>query len=1363
MRYLMFRLFVVASLALTPVLPASEDRFVDDPPVPQSPDWCEPAPPPAPGPALSEGRPSYTFGAMASATRQPQGALSGRVIYMNAGHGWTYDADFTPPWRLLRGNLNDMNEDYGNVDQMNFFGMYCFNAGAVVVPFRPLGQQTNEVVLDNDSSGVVFAGSWANSSSTKFYGSSGDVPYRYASLADAESATATYTPNIPVAGHYPVYTWALHGSDRCDQLYRIKHTGGESQVRIPHYLVGAGWVYLGEYYFNAGSNPASGSVVISNLRGSATGSVIIADAIRFGNGMGATDTGGGGSGYPREDESNRYWIRSSLGQGQSSSLYDGTGDDESDSWSAPPKMTAEMNREASGDLFKRAHIGFHSNAGGGRGAVGLITGTPTPYQSQLALLTGKEVNEDMAALGAPPLEVAWTTRTTHTYSGSYSEITGTLFNNEMAATIVEVAFHDSVDDAKIMRDSKGRAAIARSVLHGLVRFMNTYDTNSPAPLAFLPEPPVNPRAISSGGGNITLTWAAPTSSGGSQSPTNYVIYRSADGYGFGNPVSVGNVTTYTVTNLPANTDHYFRIAAANAGGESMPSETVGCRVSSTNGPVVLVVNAYDRLDRTSNLRQDTTRQGWVAPDSTGAIERVWPRRVNSFDYVAQHGKAISAHGMAFDSCQNEAVANGQVVLANYAVVIWACGNDSIAQETISATEQSRLATYLLAGGAVFVSGSDLVTDLGGPAASTADRNFLQNYLHATFVSSNSASYTATAHASGVFAGNANAIVDDGSRGIYWSQMPDVMQPAGAGAVAAVSYSGVSSGYAGIQYDGSAGGGRVVLFGFPFETMTAGATRSAYMADTLTFLLSGIPTNQPPQIVADPASTRVLQGGTVVLTAAASGTPALNYQWRFNGTPIAGETRTSYTKSNFQPVHSGYYDVVVTNTFGADTSLAALVEATVAPLLQTAFVDLFETNSSSRWTVRKSSTDTRVTFNYDYSPYGIPSAPGSTGGSTRGAKFEANMANGVVAALNMSPSSGVFPADCKLTYYLWMNANGQFPAGGTGSTQHGTVGMGTTGTPVQWIGTGSTADGAWFAVDGEGQGAIDFYACNGTTAFYPGSGVYMAGTASDARDNLSAYYTARFPGGQTAPAVQLSDSRQAGSLEAGTIGFAWRQIMLTRQGSTVEWFIDGHKIASVPEASLPGNKFFIGYWDSYASLSDNTNMSFGMIDNVKFEVYVTNVPPYILSQPAGQSVKEGASATFTVQAGGTATLGYQWRFNGTPIPAATSSSFMRNSVQASDAGTYSVLITNMAGTVTSSGANLAVAPLLPLKFDVAEPLPGGQLRLVLSGEPGTYDILSSTNLVHWTLWTNVVLGAQPAEIVGPTTNAVLEFYRAKSTP
>ncbi|MEO7300002.1 MAG: immunoglobulin domain-containing protein, partial [Verrucomicrobiota bacterium] len=825
-------------------------------------------------------------------------------------------------------------------DQLNLFAMYCFNAGATVVPFRPLGRQTNEAVLDNISPNVSFAGGWSDSSATSyFYGSAGQVPYRYASLAATETATATYTPNIPVAGIYPVYTWVRHGPDRCDQLYRIRHSGGEGQVRVPHHMVGNGWVYLGEYHFNAGSNAANGSVVISNLRGSTNGSVIIADAIRFGNGMGSIDRGGGVSGYPREEECTRYWAAAGIGYGMPSSLYDAGSHDESDSWSTPSQMSAEMNRgptqppnstNVADHLdYKRIHISFHSNAATNtaRGTLALITNDPTPNQSALATICGDEVESDLISVGSPPLEHPWATRSP-TYTGGYSEIDGSLFNYEMDATIIEVAFHSNVEDANLMRDPKARNAIARAAYHGVIKYMNQFDTNDVVPLTFLPEPPRSPRAVGTTNG-IVLSWVAPINQSGSSSPTNYVIYSSTNGYGFGNIVSVGNVLTYTFTNLATDTDFYFRVVAANAAGQSFPAEVVGCRRSSTNGaPKVLVVNAFDRFDRTQNLLQSTVALNYSPPDNSGTIERVNPRQNNSFDYVVPHGKAISAYGVAFDSCQNEAISGGQIVMTNYPMAIWACGDESTSDETFSSTEQTKVITFLNGGGHLFVSGSEIGWDLdraSGPTA--ADRTFYNNQLHAKFYSDtndNSGIYTAAAVSGAIFAGNSSAVYDDGSKGIYWVKTPDITTPFGGGTKVALYYNGTTN-PAGIQYDGSLGGGRVVYWGFPFETMTLEARRIAYMADILTFFTS-------PLITTQPISQIVNQGTNVTFSAIVSGSTPLVFQWRLNGTNIFGATSTSLLFSNVQATNAGNYTLVVTNTSGSVTSLIATLTVNLPPTI-----------------------------------------------------------------------------------------------------------------------------------------------------------------------------------------------------------------------------------------------------------------------------------------------------------------------------------------------------------------------------------------------------------------------------------------------
>lgn len=1329
---------------------------------------------------------AQAVGPVAPAVGQPSGVLSDRIIFMSGGHGWTASGS---SWSLQRGVLLEMNEDYGNVDQMNCFAAYCFNAGATIVPMRPLGYQTNEVVLDNDDPGVSFAGTWSDSSSTVFYGSPGDLAYRFASLAATETATATYVPNLPAAGFYPVYTWVRHGTDRTSQLYRIRHTGGESLVRVPHHMVGNGWVYLGTYYFNSGSDSASGAVVISNLRSVAQGAVIIADAIRFGNGMGTFDRGFGRSTYPSEEECSRYWVQRGLGQGQSPTLYDPdlpnpTTDDSDDNVGTPPRMAREMNAtgvEAS--IYKRLLISFHSNAAGGRGVLGLwndnslFPNTGTPNQLRLAQLLGLEINNDLTGIGVPPLELAWYDRgssvTFRRTDFAFGEIRNDTLGGEMDATIVEVAFHDDDSDARLMRDPKVRNWVARATYQGVVRYMNEFDG---APLVFLPEPPGNVRALASGS-NIVVSWSPPVAQGGSSAATGYVLYQSTNGYGFGNPIAVGNTLSFSVTNLAANRDYFFRVAATNSGGQSSPSETVASRFGSApaNGKV-LIVNAFDRFDRFINIRQTPSSENYKPPGhdaNGGAMDRMLPDRNNAFSYVVPHATALGVAGRSYDSCQNEAVAAGTVPLGNYAIVIWACGNESVNDETFSALEQSRITTYRAAGGNLFVSGADIAWDLDRASGPTAgDRAFLNDQLHADLGSdanANAGSYNVTSAAGGIFVGRANATFDDGSKGNYPVRSPDRLTPVGSGAAAALNYVGGLGGAAAVQYDGSAGGGRTVLLGFPFETITDAARRNQYMGDVLNFLSVPPVTNAPPTILAQPQSQFVVQHSNATLTVTAAGTAPLSYQWRFNGEDLAGATQPTLARVNCQPANSGFYDVTVSNAFGMTTSAVALLEVALPPL----FWDNFDANTVASWAMNRSSTDCRVTFNYNHAGDGIPSAPNSAGGTTRAVKFEANVSQGIAAAINISPTGRSFTGDYRLRFDLWMNQNGPFPAGGNGSTQHGTAGIGTTGNRVQWTGSGSMADGHWFAVDGEGQASDtsitalnDWGAFSGTTYHAAASGVYAAGAASNARGNGHPYYAATFPGGQTAPAAQQSSyPQQSGALSVGTIGFAWRDVLISKTGSSVEWFIDGLKIATINGASFAADNIFVGLWDSFNSLSDNTNLSFALFDNVRVEGLVTNVPAYLTRQPADLNLKTGTNATFTVVAGGTGPLNYQWRFNGTNLAGATQSSYTRMNLTTNDAGSYSVVVTNVFGSVTSAVAQLVVSEPVAFRTTIVMVQDGDQLKLVLTGEPGSNVIIwRSEDFTNWIVLTNLPNTSGTVEFVDPVSPATPQrFYRVEFVP
>jgi hypothetical protein len=90
--------------------------------------------------------------------------------------------------------------------------------------------------------------------------------------------------------------------------------------------------------------------------------------------------------------------------------------------------------------------------------------------------------------------------------------------------------------------------------------------------------------------------------------------------------------------------------------------------------------------------------------------------------------------------------------------------------------------------------------------------------------------------------------------------------------------------------------------------------------------------------------------------------------------------------------------------------------------------------------------------------------------------------------------------------------------------------------------------------------------------------------------------------------------------------------------------------------------------------------------------VAATAPTITSQPSASSVAVGSAASFSIVAGGTTPLSYQWRKDGVAISGATSSTYTIASTKTSDAGSYTVVVTNSAGSVTSNSTVLTVRAL-----------------------------------------------------------------------
>jgi len=113
-------------------------------------------------------------------------------------------------------------------------------------------------------------------------------------------------------------------------------------------------------------------------------------------------------------------------------------------------------------------------------------------------------------------------------------------------------------------------------------------------------------------------------------------------------------------------------------------------------------------------------------------------------------------------------------------------------------------------------------------------------------------------------------------------------------------------------------------------------------------------------------------------------------------------------------------------------------------------------------------------------------------------------------------------------------------------------------------------------------------------------------------------------------------------------------------------------------------------------------------------------PAITQQPRSQRVAEGEEVSFQAAASGDPTLAYQWQFDGTKVPGATSSTLTIASAQVSDSGEYTLVVTNTLGLIHSRPARLTV--LRPLKI-VSQPVsqtvaPGStvMLSVAVAGHP-----------------------------------------------
>jgi len=234
---------------------------------------------------------------------------------------------------------------------------------------------------------------------------------------------------------------------------------------------------------------------------------------------------------------------------------------------------------------------------------------------------------------------------------------------------------------------------------------------------------------------------------------------------------------------------------------------------------------------------------------------------------------------------------------------------------------------------------------------------------------------------------------------------------------------------------------------------------------------------------------------------------------------------------------------------------------------------------------------------------------------------------------------------------------------------------------------------WFNINGVGQSDRRFFAESSTVNNNP---LFCFGTHATGADGRIRVYI-RAAGGTV-----LLDRYTTRAPLDGT----WHHFVWTETNGQARLYIDGELDATdftYTRGTLTLSQTVLGAIVRAAV----SHWCAGMLDEVavwnrpltwtEIQLIRTNgvpppvaaIPPQIVQHPVSQSVLTGGQATFSFLATGTAPLFAQWRKDGVPLPDQTNDVLRLTGVTFADAGDYDVVVTNVAGSVTSQVARLTV--------------------------------------------------------------------------
>ncbi|MCL5098540.1 MAG: immunoglobulin domain-containing protein [Candidatus Omnitrophica bacterium] len=412
------------------------------------------------------------------------------------------------------------------------------------------------------------------------------------------------------------------------------------------------------------------------------------------------------------------------------------------------------------------------------------------------------------------------------------------------------------------------------------------------------------------------------------------------------------------------------------------------------------------------------------------------------------------------------------------------------------------------------------------------------------------------------------------------------------------------------------------------------------ADDVTQLFQAAPPTQPyaPAFYQQPISNERFVGESQTFSAYADGDPAVTFQWLKNGQPIPDATNIALTLNNLRLEDAGTYTLVASNQLGIVSSDPAVLKVSLVPEVPdytSGLVAHWAFDETSGLAAADSTTNANnaalVNFPADDSEW----VTGRVGGALRYNMLAGGVLDDVHGDYVITDAPITFTNQDRFTFCFWIKredpARGSFPRVITPQDQN------------HWI--------LW----GGGSGV----------GFYP-------------------------PPAIPEPAVG-----------------AWQHyaVVYDRAGGTYSVFLDGVKVLtdvagaarSAPGAAnwiLGHNENVTQHGDQWYGELDDVRIYNRLLSATDVGALFESAPPIVPTigqQSQGTFYKlVGQDVTLSVQAAG-GQLQYQWQKNGQAIAGATNKSLSIAQAQAADAGTYTVIVSNTAGTITSSAITLQVQP------------------------------------------------------------------------